>query len=217
MHKLKLISFELCPYVQRSTITLLFKNIHHEVEYIDLQNKPQWFLKLSPTGKVPVLCIDDDVLFESSVINEYIDDITGSNLLPQDAFKRAKARSWIEYNGDLTGLCFQIMMAKSEKEVQEKTHQLKSKLSWLEMAANSRETFLEDGFSLVDSSLIPLLQRIQFLDNFYSTDILRHYPKLNDIYSYQKEKPYVLKSNPEQFEQKMKSYIDRASVYFSKN
>ena len=62
---MKIISAALCPYVQRSVILLKELGIEHDVEYIDLTNKPDWFFKLSPLGKVPVLVHDDDVLFES--------------------------------------------------------------------------------------------------------------------------------------------------------
>jgi len=73
--QLTLISHKLCPYVQRAAITLEELNIDYKRIDIDLNNKPDWFKKLSPTGKVPLLVIDDDtVLFESAVIAEYIND-----------------------------------------------------------------------------------------------------------------------------------------------
>ena len=70
MAKLRLISFPLCPYVQRAAILLLEKGVEFERVDIDLANKPDWFLKLSPLGKVPVLVVEQDgreqVLFESA-------------------------------------------------------------------------------------------------------------------------------------------------------
>ncbi len=73
---IELISFNLCPFVQRSVITLNKKGIDYKITYIDLADKPDWFLALSPLGKVPVLKHGDEVLFESAVINEYLDEIT---------------------------------------------------------------------------------------------------------------------------------------------
>ena len=76
----KLISSATCPFVQRSAITLEYKRVPYEIEFIDLNDKPKWFLEISPTGKVPVLVVRDGdreiVLFESAVINEYLDEIT---------------------------------------------------------------------------------------------------------------------------------------------
>ena len=59
-----LISHPLCPYVQRAAIVLAEKEIHFEREDIDLANKPDWFLKLSPFGKTPVLLVDGEAIFE---------------------------------------------------------------------------------------------------------------------------------------------------------
>src|SRR6266705_4724385 len=76
--RLKLISHKLCPYVQRAVIALTEKGVAFERVDIDLANKPDWFLKISPLGKVPVLSVRSDegevALFESNVICEYIED-----------------------------------------------------------------------------------------------------------------------------------------------
>jgi len=69
------------------------KDIPHAIEFIDLGNKPDWFLKISPLGKVPVLCVDARQLFESSVIAEYLDEISPGSMYPDDAFDKARNRS----------------------------------------------------------------------------------------------------------------------------
>ena len=86
---LKLISHKLCPYVQRAVIALTEKGVPFERIDIDLANKPDWFLKISPLGKVPVLLVEtadgEAALFESNVICEYIEDTQGgAKLHPQD-------------------------------------------------------------------------------------------------------------------------------------
>src|SRR5918992_3647184 len=84
--KLTLISHKLCPYVQRAVIALNEKGVPFERIDIDLANKPDWFLKLSPLGKVPVLVVEQDgreqVLFESAVIAEYLDETLAPRLHP---------------------------------------------------------------------------------------------------------------------------------------
>ncbi len=72
--KLKLISHKLCPYVQRAVISLTEKGVPFQRIDIDLDNKPEWFLKISPLGKVPVLQVGDKVVFESAVILEYLEE-----------------------------------------------------------------------------------------------------------------------------------------------
>ena len=92
---LHLISFKTCPFVQRAVITLKHKTIDFDITYIDLADPPDWFLEISPLGKVPVLKVDDEILFESAVINEYLDEITGGELQPKEPLARAKNRAWI--------------------------------------------------------------------------------------------------------------------------
>ena len=92
MAALKLISHKLCPYVQRAVIALTEKGIPFERIDIDLANKPDWFLKISPLGKVPVLVVERDgsevALFESNVICEYIEEtFPDTKLHPQDALR----------------------------------------------------------------------------------------------------------------------------------
>ena len=96
MQKLTLISHHLCPYVQRAAISLFEKGVPFERVYIDLANKPDWFLEISPLGKVPVLKVEhevgsESVIFESAVILEYLDETLPNPL------ERARHRGWIEY------------------------------------------------------------------------------------------------------------------------
>src|SRR2546429_325870 len=74
MPHLMLVSFKPSPWVQRSAILLREKNTSFEFRHIESDNRPDWFLAISPHKKVPVLQIDNGpVLFESSAINEYLD------------------------------------------------------------------------------------------------------------------------------------------------
>ena len=87
MSNSRLISSKTCPYVQRSVMTLREKGIAYDIDYVDLSNKPDWFVELSPLGKVPVLEVTRDdgskvVLSESVVINEYLDAAPAASMLP---------------------------------------------------------------------------------------------------------------------------------------
>ncbi len=110
---LKLISHKLCPYVQRAVIALTEKGVAFGRIDIDLADKPDWFLKISPLGKVPVLTVatatGEVALFESNVICEYIEEKQpGPKLHPADALDRAQHRAWMEFGSailsDLWGL-----------------------------------------------------------------------------------------------------------------
>ncbi len=85
---LLLVSHALCPYVQRAAIVLAEKDVPFERRDIDLANKPEWFLRLSPLGKTPVLVVEGEAIFESAVICEYLDETTLPRLHPDDARAR---------------------------------------------------------------------------------------------------------------------------------
>ena len=86
-----------CPYAQRCWMALELKGMPYEREEIDLRNKPEWFLRISPLGRVPALVTTDGrVVVESTVINEFLEDTTaadgGRTLLPADPWARAQQR-----------------------------------------------------------------------------------------------------------------------------
>lgn len=181
MPNYKLISFKLCPFVQRSVITLQEKGVGYDIEYIDLANKPQWFLDISPFGKVPVLIVDDDVvLFESAVINEYLDETTpGPRLHPSDPLRRAHNRSWIEFGSALLFDQYKIGMVGDEAEVRKLHAAFVEKLGRLEAQLGDGPYFNGKEFSLVDSAIAPLLQRAHWLaERAPDFDAVASHPKL---------------------------------------
>ncbi|ELF6204823.1 TPA: glutathione S-transferase family protein [Pseudomonas putida] len=98
---LLLVSHALCPYVQHAAIVLAEKGTAFERQDIDLDNKPDWFLQLSPLGKTPVLVVDRTPIFESAVICEYLDDTIAPRLHPELPIERAQHRAWIEFGSAL--------------------------------------------------------------------------------------------------------------------
>src|SRR5213594_2293780 len=98
MAKYLLVSFKTCPCVQRAAIVLREKKAAFEFRHIDPDNRPDWFLAISPHKKVPVVRIDDEVsLFESNAIAEYLEETLSPPLHPTDPVKRAVNRAWTDY------------------------------------------------------------------------------------------------------------------------
>jgi glutathione S-transferase len=98
MSQVELFSFEGCPYAQRSRLVLIEKDIVFELTEIDLYNRPAWFREVSPYGKVPVLRHDGRVIYESGIINQYLDEaFPQPPLMPADPYGRAQARIWMDY------------------------------------------------------------------------------------------------------------------------
>ena len=102
MAKYMLVSFKTCPWVQRSAIILREKNTPFEMRHIEPDNRPDWFLAMSPHKKVPVLRIDDSQsLFESNAINEFLDETIAPRLHPEDPIKRAAVLRAVADDADL--------------------------------------------------------------------------------------------------------------------
>lgn len=159
-----LISFKTCPFVQRAVITLKHKNIDFDITYIDLADPPDWFLEMSPLGKVPVLKVDDEILFESAVINEYLDDITGGDLQPKDPLARAKNRAWIEFASNMIGNLYMMKMSKDEAHYTEYRDALVDQFHRVEKRLGDGPWFNGEEFSLADTAFAPLFRQNSVAD-----------------------------------------------------
>lgn len=98
MPRIEIFSYEACPFAQRTRMVLIEKGLEFELTEIDLGNRPSWFLEISPYGKVPLLRHDGRVVYESAVINQYLDEVFPEPpLMPADAYARAQVRTWMDY------------------------------------------------------------------------------------------------------------------------
>ncbi len=156
---LHLISFKTCPFVQRAVITLKHKNIDFDITYIDLADPPDWFLEMSPLEKVPVLKVDNEILFESAVINEYLDEITGGDLQPKDPLARAKNRAWVEFASNMLGNLYMMKMSKDEERFNKYRDLLVSQLNRVEKRLGEGPWFNGAEFSLADTAFAPLFRQ----------------------------------------------------------
>ena len=178
MAKPRLISFKICPFVQRSVILLKEKDIDFDIAYIDLSEPPEWFLTLSPTGKVPVLEVEGKVLFESAIINEYLDEVNPPSLHPTDPIEKAQNRSWMEFTSPLYMAFFKIMMSKTKEEGAKVVLEANKQLETLERIKIQTPWFNGEQFSMVDISVAPLFMRLDFLKQHFALDLLDGKPNL---------------------------------------
>jgi len=176
--KLKLISHKLCPYVQRARIVLEEKSIHHEIEFVDLSNKPEWFLKISPLGRVPVLLVDGEPLFESSVIAEFLDEITPGSLHPSDALAKAKNRAWIEFASSTLGVIGTFYSAPDRSSFNASVETLKQRFLSLEANLGDGTYFNGHEFSLVDAAFGPLFRYFDVIDRLVDFGFFEDTPKV---------------------------------------
>jgi glutathione S-transferase len=161
--KLELISFKLCPFVQRAVIVLKEKGIDFDLTYIDVYNPPEWFKAISPFGKVPLLKVDDAVLFESAVIMEYLDEAYAPQLHPDNLIDKAQQRGWMEFSSDLLGNTYQMLIAKTESDFDSLYQSMQSKLIRLENTLTASPYYSGETFRLIDAAFAPYFMRISFV------------------------------------------------------
>ena len=176
---IELISFKTCPFVQRAAITLGYKEVEHKVTYIDLADPPDWFLEISPLAKVPVLRVDGEILFESAVINEYLDDITGGELQPKDPLARAKNRAWIEFASNMLGNTYMMKTAAEKGKYEKFRDQLVSQFRRLENRLGDGPWFNGEDFSLADTAFAPLFAHDAVANYRFSVINAATMPKLD--------------------------------------
>src|SRR5882757_9709069 len=163
MAKYTLISFKTCPWVQRSAILLREKNTEFEFRHIEPDNRPDWFLAISPHKKVPVLRIDDKVsLFESNAIAEYLDETIAPRLHPADPAERAVNRAWTDYIPTFAQSVTGCAYAETEADFNKAIGQIPAAFERLETALTKQGSgpfFNGTAYALVDAGYAPFLQR----------------------------------------------------------
>ncbi len=181
---LTLISHHLCPYVQRAAITLAEKGAPFEFRYVDLSAKPDWFLTISPLGKVPLLIVRQDdgaeaVLFESAVICEYLEETqSGAKLHPADPLTRARHRGWIEFGSSILSDLWGFETARDEETYETKRKALIDKFVRVEAQLGDGPFFAGEAFSLVDAVFAPIFRYFDVFDTITPTGVFDRLPRV---------------------------------------
>lgn len=162
-------------------IALRAKSVEFETTYINLREKPDWFLKISPHGKVPVLLVDDEPLFESNAIAEYLDETVAPKLHPADPMVRARHRAWTDFVPDFSSGLSGVYYAKTKADSDVAHEMARKRLDRIEYALSTDAAdgpyFGGASLSLVDAAYAPFFQRFMMADRLLGTGILDDYPK----------------------------------------
>lgn len=210
---MRLISFKLCPFVQRSVITLIEKGVDYDIDYIDLAEPPEWFLEISPFGKVPVLQVGDEILFESAVINEYLDEINPPSLHPVDPLRKALNRAWIEFGSALIMEQYQMMVADDREAYETHRAEVGSKLAQLEARLDQGPFFNGEDFSLVDAAYAPVFLRFDILNHWHALDLFEDVPRVAAWSQALLARPATRGSVVDDFDELLRAYIREHGEY----
>jgi len=196
--QIKLYDFLSSPNCQRVKVVLAEKKLPYEIVPVDLRKKEQKkpdFLKLNPYGKVPVIIDGTTVLYESCIINEYLDEkYPDISLMPRDPAKKAKIRILTDYGMNHLDGPYQRLRQERMKEEKERnqetienaTKELKSLLQRFEREIGE-QPYLAGDFSLLDADLIPRFLRMEGFGVLPDTSL----PRLGSWLQRMKQRPSV--------------------------
>jgi len=158
-----------CPFSQRCRLVLFEKGMDFEIRDVDLFNKPEDISVMNPYGQVPILVERDLILYESNIINEYIDErFPHPQLMPADPLQRARARLML-FNFEKE-LFIHVHTLENDKgpnavKAQEKARQeIRDRLTQLAPLFVKNKYMLGDEFSMLDVAIVPLLWRLDYYD-----------------------------------------------------
>jgi len=150
-----------CPFSQRCRIVLYEKGMDFEIKDIDLHEKPEDIAAMNPYNRVPILVERDLTLYESNIINEYIDErFPHPQLMPADPVMRARARLFLHN--------FEIDLFSNIPELEHGTPKAAEKaraivrdnLTQIAPIFNKQKYMLGDEYSMLDVAIAPLLWRL---------------------------------------------------------
>jgi len=154
-----------CPFSQRCRNVLYEKGMDFQIVDVDLQNKPEDLAVMNPYNQVPVLVERDLILYESNIINEYIDDrFPHPQLMPADPVMRARARLFL-FRFEHEMFSHVETLEKGNQRIADKARAaIRDNLVQIAPVFGKQKYMLGDEFSMLDVAIVPLLWRLDFYD-----------------------------------------------------
>ncbi len=206
---LTLVSFDLCPYVQRAAIVLAEKDIPFERIDIDLSDKPGWFKAISPLGKVPLLKVGDEVLFESAVIVEYLEETRAPPLHPRDPLTKARHRAWMEFGSSILADIWVVETTKDRQAFEGKRQILRDKFARIEAQLAEAPYFAGAAFSIVDAVFAPAFRYFDVFDAITDLGMFVGLPKTQAWRKALAERPSVVHAVVPDYPDRLRAFLRR--------
>lgn len=167
--RMKLYGADVCPFVHRVRLVLAEKGLDYEYVKIDLKDKPDWYDRVLPSGRVPLLEDGATRIWESAIICEYLEEAYPENsLMPRGAAERAEVRRWIHYTShELVPAFYQLLTEQDAARHREFRQKVTGLMAKLDREAFQSGPFLVGGsLSLADTGLFPWLERWPVLEHY---------------------------------------------------
>ncbi|MBE8991157.1 glutathione S-transferase family protein [Nostoc sp. LEGE 12450] len=194
MSNIQLYFAKASTFSQRTRVVLLEKGIDFTPVEIDLQNKPDGYTQISHYGKVPAIKHGDVEIYESAIINEYLDEVFPEPpLLPRDPAAKAIARIWIDYaNTRLVPAFNKFLRGKDSQEQEQGRKEFTETLLYIEQEGLGKGDYLlGDQFSLVDISFYPWFERLPLLEHFRKFTLPAETPRLQTWWNLVGDRPSI--------------------------
>ncbi len=212
---MELFSARVCPYAHRTRLVLAEKGLNFTLNEIDLSDKPQRFLDVSPYGKVPVLVHGDRALYESSIINQYIDDIAPSPALtPDDPYLRAQMRIWIDYfDNQFLDIYYDALMNRERDKDTDFKEKIEAGLRFIETQGLAKlqgdgPYWLGATPSLIDFAFYPFFERLPVWAHYRNIELPANGSRLKAWIDLMAARPSVtaIANTPEYYIERYKGY-----------
>ncbi|KAM9061681.1 glutathione S-transferase omega-1-like isoform X2 [Sarcophilus harrisii] len=189
---IRVYSMRFCPFAQRTLLVLKAKGIKHEIININLKNKPDWFFNKNPFGLVPVLeTSQGQLIYESVITCEYLDEAYPGKLFPEDPYKKAFQKMILESFSKVPLLSKESLVAvRNGEDCSAQKAELRMVFSNLEEILFRQKTtfFGGDTVSMIDYLIWPWFER---LGSFEIADCVNHTLKLKLWIAAMKKDPTV--------------------------
>ncbi|MDM9384054.1 glutathione S-transferase family protein [Chlorogloeopsis sp. ULAP01] len=217
MTEITIYSAVVCPYAHRTRLALLEKGITFDLIEIDLQNKPANFIEISPYGKVPAIKHGQEKVWESAIINEYLEEVfPHPQLLPQNPIARAQARIWVDFANTRFVPTFSNLLRSLDTEQQKQAAQeLYNHLQFIESEGLSKLSqngpyWFGKSVSLVDLTFYPWFERWAVIEEYRGFKFPSEFTRIKNWWNAVSQRESVKAiANPKEF------YLERYARFAS--
>lgn len=218
---LTLVSNPLCPFAQRAAIILSEKGAAFKSVTIDFAAKPDWFLTISPMGKVPLLQVQrydasSAILFESMAICEYLDEtLDGPAMYPDDPLERARHRGWIAQACTLQADVGGLLNAKDATVVDGKRLTIRASFERFDAAVTNGPYFVGQRFGMIDAVMAPIFRLLDSFSDAVVGPLFRGLENMSRWRFALRERPSVQSAAVSDFEERLHAHLLRQGTIAS--